>query len=81
MELIGEFVGADDMRDFGGSWRVRWVRNVPDLVEEFVGWGKYLEKTQGAAAFESKPKWLTRHLCIAAGVSQVSDMPIGPRPL
>jgi hypothetical protein len=81
MELIGEFVGADDMRDFGGSWRVRWVRNVPDLVEEFVGWGKYLEKTQGAAHFESKPKWLTRHLCIAAGVSQVSDMPIGPRPL
>lgn len=81
MELIGEFVGADDMRDFGGSWRVRWVRNVPDLVEEFVGWGKYLEKTQGAAAFDTKPKWLTRHLCIAAGVSQVSDMPIGPRPL
>jgi hypothetical protein len=82
MKLIGDFVGADDMARWGGVFRVYWVRNQPNLVEELVKWGSYLRETRGdQEAFEKGPgAWLMRHLCIAAGVKCARDMGEGPRP-
>ena len=81
MEMLEEWLGAEEMENNGGMWRVRWVRNCANLVASEIKWGKYLEKTQSPdKPRTTRQRWLMYQLCKANRVRNVNHMPIGPVP-
>ena len=80
MERLTAWLGSEEMVQYGGSWRVRWIRNCPDEVESEMRWGQDLERERNPDKPRNRAAWLNDRLCRVNGVRNVLQMKRGPPP-